>query len=207
MILMNRKIWILLFVLSLSSCVGGKFSYSFDTGRQLDFSKGKWIFNKTESNSTIFDSELNVLAYNEFRNLLGDSLMDLNALRAKKMVPPKIEFELSKEALQQLGKDTGCQYLINTRGYIVSNGAGSISFDTGNGYYSASNQSSVSIAIYNLESGTLVSASQAVGKATAENSHFDDNKGTPSINSSAETLMLKAAKNLIRKYDKYRLDR
>ncbi|MEO1485176.1 MAG: hypothetical protein AAFU57_05495 [Bacteroidota bacterium] len=203
---MNRKIWILLVIGSLFSCVGGKFNYSFDTGKQLDFSKGKWIFNRTESNSQVFDSELNVLAYNEFRKLLGDSLMDLNALRAKKMVSPKIEFELSKEALRQLGKDTDCQYLINTRGYIVGNGAGSISFDTGNGYYSASNQSSVSIAIYNLKSGTLVSASQAVGKATAENSHFDDNRGIPAINSSAETLMLKATKNLIGKYDKYRLD-
>ncbi|MEL6976666.1 MAG: hypothetical protein AAGL29_14920 [Bacteroidota bacterium] len=204
---MNRKFWILLFVCTLFSCVGGKFNYSFDTGRQLDFSQGKWIFNKTESNSKVFDSELNVLAYNEFRKLLGDSLMDLNALRAKKMIPPKIEFELSKEALQQLGKDTDCQYLINTRGYIVGNGAGSVSFDTGNGYYSASNQSSVSIAIYDLVSGTLLSASQAVGKATAENSHFDDNRGIPAINSSAETLMLKAAKNLIGKYEKYRLDK
>ncbi|MEL6305596.1 MAG: hypothetical protein AAFQ20_12510 [Bacteroidota bacterium] len=204
---MNRKFWILLFVCTLFSCVGGKFNYSFDTGRQLDFSQGKWIFNKTESNSKVFDSEFNVLAYNEFRKLLGDSLMDLNALRAKKMIPPKIEFELSKEALQQLGKDTDCQYLINTRGYIVGNGAGSVSFDTGNGYYSASNQSSVSIAIYDLVSGTLLSASQAVGKATAENSHFDDNRGIPAINSSAETLMLKAAKNLIGKYEKYRLDK
>ncbi|KKM80593.1 hypothetical protein LCGC14_1338290 [marine sediment metagenome] len=44
-------------------------------------------------------------------------------------------------------------------------------------------------------------------KVTAENSHFDNDNGVPSINSSAETLMVQAAKNIIKKYNANRLDK
>ncbi len=201
-----NKISCLCLIMVFCSCAGGKYNYLFDTGKRLDFSKGKWLLNKTESNSKVFDSELYDASYKEFKEILGDSLIDMNTLRASRLVAPKVGFELSDMELKKLKQDSECDFLINIRGNIVSNGAGSLSFDSENGYYSTSNQSSVAILIYDLNAGAVLSSSQAVGKATAENSHFDDAKGIPSINSSAETLMVAAAKKLIKKYDKYRLD-
>ncbi len=145
-------------------------------------------------------------SYEQFKKILGDSLIDMNTLRMDKLISPKIGFELNKTELETLKRDTDCDFLINIRGNVISNGAGTVSFDSGNGHYSASNQSSVSIMIYDLNTGEIISSSQAMAKVTSENSHFDDNKGVPSINSSAETLMVKAAKKLIKKYETNRLD-
>lgn len=189
-----------------SSCGGGKYTYLFDTGKQLDFSSGKWLLNRTESNSKVFDTELNNASVKEFTEILGDSLIDLTFLRASKLVSPKIGFELTKTELENLRNDTECDFLINVKGTIVSNGAGTFSFEDPNGHYSASNQSSVAIIIYDLNSGEVLSSSQVIGKATTENSHFDNGNAVPRINASAETLMVAAAKKLIRKYDQYRLD-
>lgn len=201
-----KKIYYLFAVIILCSCGGGKYNYLFDTGKQLDFGEGKWVLNRTESNSKVFDSELYDASYGQFKKLLGDSLIDMNTLRMDKLISPKIGFELNRTELKQLKRDTECDFLINIRGNVISNGAGTISFDNGNGYYSASNQSSVSIMVYDLNTGEIISSSQAVAKVTSKNSHFDNGNGIPAINSSAETLMVKAAKKLIKKYDKNRLD-
>ncbi|MEM7485390.1 MAG: hypothetical protein AAF348_09290 [Bacteroidota bacterium] len=201
-----KKGYFLLLAIILSACTSGKYSYLFDTGKQLDFSKGKWLMNMTKSNSKVFDKKLYNASYKEFKEILGDSLIDMNSLRTTKLVAPKVGFELTKNELKKLKESSECDFLINVKGTIISNGAGTLSFDSGNGYHSASNQSSVAILIYDLNSGTVLSSSQAIGKATAENSHFDNENAMPSINSSAETLMVAAAKKLIKKYDKYRLD-
>ncbi|WP_300025477.1 hypothetical protein [uncultured Maribacter sp.] len=201
-----KKIYYLFSIVILCSCGGGKYNYLFDTGKQLDFGEGLWVLNRTGSNSKIFDNELYDASYEQFKKILGDSLVDINTLRMDKLISPKIGFELKKTELETLKRDTDCDFLINIRGNVISNGAGTISFDSGNGHYSASNQSSVSIMIYDLNTGEIISSSQAMAKVTSENSHFDDNKGVPSINSSAETLMVKAAKKLIKKYETNRLD-
>ncbi|MEL6917860.1 MAG: hypothetical protein AAFO99_09025 [Bacteroidota bacterium] len=201
-----KKICLIALVMLLNSCAGGKYTYLFDTGKQLDFSKGKWLLNRTESNSKIFDAELYQVAFKGFKEILGDSLIDMHMVRTSKLVAPKIGFELTKTELEKLKKDSDCDFLINIAGTVVSNGAGTLSTDSGNGYYSASNRSSVTIMIYDLNARAIVSSSQAFGKATSENSHFDNGNGIPTINSSAETLMVAAAKKLIKKYDTYRLD-
>ncbi|MDF4223248.1 hypothetical protein PXC01_16705 [Maribacter sp. M208] len=201
-----KKIYYLFSIVILCSCGGGKYNYLFDTGKQLDFGEGLWVLNRTESNSKIFDNELYDASYEQFKKILGDSLIDMNTLRMDKLISPKIGFELNKTELETLKRDTDCDFLINIRGNVISNGAGTVSFDSGNGHYSASNQSSVSIMIYDLNTGEIISSSQAMAKVTSDNSHFEDNKGVPSINSSAETLMVKAAKKLIKKYETNRLD-
>lgn len=204
---MIKKLYTLLIAFGFISCGGGKYTYPFDTGKQLDFGDGKWVLNRTESNSKVFDSELYDASYGQFKKILGDSLIDMNTLRMDKLVSPKVGFELNRTELEQLKRDTECDFLINVRGNVISNGAGTLSFDTGNGYYSASNQSSVSIMIYDLNTSAIISSSQAVAKVTSENSHFDNGNGVPRINLSAETLMLKAAKKLIKKYNAYRLNK
>mgnify|MGYP003628861054 CR=1 FL=1 len=46
----KNLLYILILILG-SSCVGGKYIYEFDTGKNLDFGNGKWIFNEVQSNS------------------------------------------------------------------------------------------------------------------------------------------------------------
>lgn len=70
-----KKICFILISLCLLSCVGGKYVYLFDTGKQLDFSEGKWIINRTESNSKVFDQELNTATFNGFRDIVGDLVL------------------------------------------------------------------------------------------------------------------------------------
>ncbi len=202
-----KKIFYFFSVIIICSCASGKYNYLFDTGKQLDFSDGKWVLNRTESNSKVFDNELYDASHDQLKKILGDSLIDMNSLRMDKLISPKIGFELNRRELEQIKRDTECDYLINIRGNVISNGAGTVSFHSGNGYYSASNQSSVAILIYDLNSGEIISSSQAVAKVTSENSHFSDNKGIPSVNTSAETLMVKAAKKLIKKYNTHQLNK
>ena len=192
-------------ILLFFSCAGGKYNYYFDTGKRLDFNNGKWILNRSESNSKIFDTELYYTSKKYFKEILGDSLVEMNDLRITKLVAPKINFELSPSELKQLKKDTKCDYIINIQGKLISDGAGALSFQNTNQYYNASNRASVSISIYDLNTGIQISSSQAYGKATAESSHFDESNSMPNFHSSSNTLMLKAAKKLIGQYKKNQL--
>ncbi|WP_339705937.1 hypothetical protein [uncultured Kriegella sp.] len=67
-------------VLSIS-CSTPKYTYLFDTGKHLDFNEGKWILNKTTSNSKIFDTELKSAVRTHFKAIIGDSLLEINDLR------------------------------------------------------------------------------------------------------------------------------
>lgn len=187
----------------LLSCSAPKYTYFFDTGKYLDFSRGKWILNRSKSNSDVFDAELYTIAKKQFGEILGDSLLEINDLRMSKLVPTKIKFELSREELLGLKESTDCDFLINIKGNIISNNAGSISVPSNDSNYYASNQASVSISIYDLNEGTLISSSQVLGKVINEGSHFDNSNYIPSVLTSSDNLMLTGAKKLIKKYEKY----
>ncbi|AEM71953.1 hypothetical protein Murru_2931 [Allomuricauda ruestringensis DSM 13258] len=200
------KIFPYLFLLPLLSCSTAKYTYFFDTGKHLDFDSGKWILNRTESNSEIFDTELYTTSKNHFRKILGDSLLEINQLRTDKLIPAKIGFGLTKEKLLDLGKSSNCDYLINVKGKIINDGAGGISFASNypNSPYAA-NEASVSIRIYDLNNGMLISSSQVHGKTADQGSIFEDGKNRPTLLQSSHTSMLAGAKKLIAKYRKNRL--
>src|SRR5690606_582047 len=132
------------------SCKTPKYTYFFDTDKYLDFSEGTWILNKSRSNSEIFDAELYITSKKHFKEILGDSLVEINDLRMTKLIPQKIGFELSKEELLDLKKSTDCDYLINVKGNVINDGAGTISLPSNDSNYYASNEASVSITIYDL---------------------------------------------------------
>ncbi|PRX54865.1 hypothetical protein [Flagellimonas meridianipacifica] len=189
------------------SCVGGKYTYQFDTGKKLDFSKGKWILNQTKSNSTFrYDKKLYNESFEQFKKILGDSLIDMTSLRNTSLVGPEIKMEPSQAELLQLHQDSNCDYLINLTGTVISEGAGSLSFNDPNSSYTTSNSSSVSIQIYDLKTGMIISSSRAFGKDTQENSVFEK-EGALSLHSRAEPIMIQAAERLINKYNKYRIDK
>jgi hypothetical protein len=198
-----KKVFLIFLVVSLYSCISAKYNYYFDTGKQLHFSQGKWILNSTKSNSRIFDTELYDTSLKEFKKILGDSLVEMNDLRLTKLVAPKIKFDLSEADLKVLKRDTGCDYIINIGGNIISDGAGTLSFPNQND--NSSNRASVTISIYDLNTATLISSSQVYGKTENKESVFPDDKQRPSINPSSHLIMLKGAEKLIRKYGKNQL--
>lgn len=174
----------------------------FDSGKYMDFGEGKWLLNQTKSNSKIFDSELYSASEKEFRKILGDSLMEINDLRKNKLVAPKISFDLEKDELLDLKNQTGCDYLINVKGNIIKQGLGAVSVPVDDLEYYSSNESSVEIKIYQLETGIEISSSSVFAKII-DQGEISKTNSVPKLNTSAHTAMLSAAKKLIRKYDKY----
>ena len=189
-------------VLMLSSCNTPKYTYMFDSGKYMDFGEGKWLLNQTKSNSKIFDAELYDVSLTEFRKIIGDSLMTINDVRRKSLIPPVINFNLEKEKLLELKNQTGCEYLINVKGNIIKQGLGAVSVPTNDLDYYSSNESSVEIKIYQLETGIEISSSIVLAKIV-DQGEISKTNSIPKLNTSSHTAMLSAAKKLIRKYDKY----
>lgn len=189
------------------SCVGGKYTYDFETGKSLDFGTGKWILNEVSSNSGIKNNKrLYEETYEGFKKILGDSLMDLTSLRNMALIAPKIKFEPTTAELKEMNENSSCDFLINLSGQIISNSASSFYTNDQSSSYNTSNQSSVSIKIYDLKSGILVSSSHANAIDTERNSDFEKN-GALNWTTSAEPMMIRAVEGLIMKYRKNRLDK
>tara|TARA_R110001592_G_scaffold47202_2_gene149802 strand:- start:342 stop:992 length:651 start_codon:yes stop_codon:yes gene_type:complete len=204
----NFKNLILMSIVILSySCVGGKYTYEFDTGKNLDFSSGKWILNDVRSNSKIENNKrLYEEIHEEFNKILGDSLIDLTSLRNVVLVAPEIKFEATQSELKELYENSNCDFLINVRGQIISNNASSFYTNNQSSSFNTSNRSSVSIKIYDLKSGTMISSSNANAIDTERHSDFEKD-GALNWTTRAEPMMIRAAEGLIIKYSKYRLDK
>jgi len=97
-----KKIFLLICVSLLTfSCKSAKYNYFFDVGKVLDFNSGKWILNKTQSNSSKFDNKLYYNSLRDFKKIIGDSLFEIDDLRVSKLIAPKIKFNLSDIALSE----------------------------------------------------------------------------------------------------------
>jgi hypothetical protein len=202
----NTLLFLVIIVL-VSSCVGGKYVYEFDTGKNLDFSNGKWVFNNVHSNSEFKDNKrLFRESYEEFEKILGDSLIDLTTLRSKSLVKPHINFEPTRLELKELYEYSKCDFLINIRGQIVSNNASSFYSNDQRLSYSTSNRSAVFIKIFDLKNGILLSSSEVQATSTEEHSELENN-GALNWTTKAESMMIRAAEGLIMKYNKYRTDK
>jgi len=204
-ILTKDSIFRILFFHSLlffSACTTPKYAITFDSGKYMDFGEGKWLLNQTKSNSKIFDSELYTTSLKEFRKILGDSIFEINELRQNRLVAPEISFDLNQYQLTKIGEETGCDYLINVKGKIVKQALGAVSVPTDNLDYYSSNESAVEIHIYELNSGLEISSSSVYAKIV-DQGQISKTNSIPSLNTSAHTAMLTAAKKLVRKYDRY----
>ena len=128
-------------ILMIYSCVGGKYTYEFNTGKNLDFSSGKWILNNVQSNSGIdYNKKLYEETYEEFKKILGDSLIDLTSLRNTSLVGPAIKWEPTQPELQELYTNSNYDFLINVSGNIISNSASSFYTNETHSNYSTSNR-------------------------------------------------------------------
>lgn len=202
----KNLLYIVILILG-SSCVGGKYVFEFETGRNLNFGSGKWIFNDVQSNSELKNNKrLYAESYEEFKKILGDSLIDLTSLRSISLVEPEIEFEPTQSELKKLYENSKCDFLINVRGQIISNSASSFYTNDQRLSYSTSNRSAVFIKIFDLKNGTIISSSNGQAKSTEEHSEFGKDRAL-NWTTGAESMMVRAAEGLIIKYNKYRTDK
>ncbi len=202
----KNLLYIVILILG-SSCVGGKYIYEFDTGKNLDFGNGKWIFNEVQSNSELKNNKrLYAESYEEFKKILGDSLIDLTSLRNISLVEPEIKFEPTQSELKRLYENSKCDFLINVRGKIISNSARSFYSNDQSLSYSTSNRSAIFIKIFDLKNRILISSSN--GQAISTEGHSDLEKdGALNWTTRAEPMMVRATEGLIMKYNKYRTDK
>ena len=202
----KNLLYIVILILG-SSCVGGKYVYEFETGRNLNFGSGKWVFNEVQSNPELKNNKrLYAESYEEFKKILGDSLIDLTSLGNISLVEPEIEFEPTQSELKKLYENSKCDFLINVRGQIISNSASSFYTNDQRLSYSTSNRSAVFIKIFDLKNGTIISSSNGQAKSTEEHSEFDKDRAL-NWTTGAESMMVRAAEGLIIKYNKYRTDK
>lgn len=203
----NRFYCILFFgiLLTLQSCGIPRYTYDIK-GKSLDFGQGKWILNETQSNwREKYNKMLYKTTHKEFKKILGDSLFDLTAIRMAQLMPPAIGFKPSPYDLKKLHEYSKCDFLINVTGQVISNGASSFSTNDVYSNFATSNRSSVSIIIYDLKDGSILSSSKADAIDWEDNNQFEDD-GELQFTSSAQGMMVQAAKKLIKQYAKHRVN-
>lgn len=199
-------LFLMAFLLLFSSCNAPKYTILFDSGKYLDFSHGKWLLNDARSNSRFSNSRLYPLALKEFREILGDSLFEIHDIRRTRLLPREISFDMNRDKLLKLSEDSGCDYLINIKGRVITEGIGSITLpnhELMTDY--SSNESSVSIRIFHLKTGIELSSSSVYAKSVEQASAFGtrSNEYIPTFNTSSDNALLSGAKKLIGKYKKY----
>lgn len=143
-----------------NSCVGPSIQYTYETGRHIDFSSGKWLINDVKSNTPYLSNKLYKTAYTSFYGILGDQLYDLKKVRMNHIIESSIKHNLNRSQLIKLGHDSECDYLINIEGDIITDNIGGINYESSI-EKSATNKSIASIKIYDLNSGLLLSLSTA----------------------------------------------
>lgn len=195
---------LLTIVILYSSCVGGRYAFDFDDP-SLDFGKGKWILNETQSNiKPKYNRILYTSAHKEFKKIIGDSLFDLTSVRTSKVLPKSIKHNLSPSELQDLHAYTNCDFLINITGEITAKRGSKFTPNDPYSNYSPSDRTTVTIVIYDLKNGTELSSSKV---NTIDFEEFDPTKdeGTK-ITLQTELMMAKATRKLIRKYGRHKAD-
>lgn len=115
----DGKIWCSLFLLfQFISCTAPKFTFEHEGISQLDFKNGKWILNNLTSNG--FTNDLDRHSFKKWGEIIKDSLYSLNNIRVNNLIPEKIDFEIPSDILKNLGRDSKCDFIINTKVEIIN---------------------------------------------------------------------------------------
>lgn len=184
------------------NCGGTKYHYNFEKGKNIDFSRGKWILNEPYTNYN--EERIYLIAKKEFKDILQDSLFEINDLRRDKLIGLQIPFNPTIEQLKDLKTGTDSDYLINISTNLIKDEMGSFASSSDFGSVIKSNEASTLIRIYDLNNLELLSESSVYGIAkkirTTEDGDWD-------YVSSGGTITMKGLARLIKKYDKYKIDK
>lgn len=189
-----------LILLILASCTGPRYTYTIYSGPEMPFGRGQWLHHPAVSPGDRFQNRMARVVEEEFRSFLGDSLLTLKELRANRVLPETLASDLSPEALRRLGLQSGCEYLIRFGGEVLSESAGGLNLPSNDPYYYATNEAEVVIRIFHLETGTEISHARVHATVINQGSHFDNPDRFPTLNTSSQDAMTKAARKLVRRY-------
>ena len=188
-------------VLLFSSCINTKYTYDFKKGKDINFSTGKWILNKPYTNQEI--KHVYDAALSEFRSILGDSLLEITDLRGRDyLIQKKIPYHPTKQHLEDIRIGSNCDFIINYEITLLKNEIGSISSPPLLGTVKQTNEATVEILIYDLNSLELVSQTSILGKAELEIN--EDEKGWDLVNPSS-VIARNALIKIIKRYKKNRI--
>ncbi|MCF6296819.1 MAG: hypothetical protein L3J08_02365 [Flavobacteriaceae bacterium] len=180
-------------------CVSVKYTYTFDH-KAIDFSKGKWVLNKTfeVDKSSMMDE----IAFDHFEKILGDSLFGIDEVvnTGSGIMNPSVPYKPTINELKEIQKGTGCDYLINIKGTIVRDDIGI--YGTHNPISFKSRIAKVDIIIYNLNTLELISHTTETG--TVERTLRKEDSITISI-PSVESIKRQALLKLIKKYKRNKI--
>lgn len=161
-----KVIYLLIFLVILfllSSCRGPKILLNSEVNQNIDFRKGRWALANPNYNENWNHFEDKY--YEKFKSLIGDSLRTTDELRRYCLLPNGLDYEQSKESLEQIGKVLPeFDYLIMCRAKVVAEEPSSIStHDIGQGSSVFHNEILVEISIYDLKRLELVSRINGTG--------------------------------------------
>lgn len=151
----------LIFILS---CTSPKFTFEQEGVKEINFSQGKWIFNRPVTYG--IDDDLYNHSLKKWRVLIGDSLFLLNELRQNKLISENIEFDLNSNDLENIRLGTNCDYIINTKIRILNQELSALSSPRppiNTGTTERSNEAEVQVRIYSLKEKKLISSRIALG--------------------------------------------
>ncbi len=114
---MMKNLFFFLIPFFISSCGHTKYAYSYSIEESIDFSNGKWILNEAITNYK--SDRIQNIALHYFREILKDSLFEINELRHDKLISTKTPFEPNTKELEDLKIGTECDYLINIKSILV----------------------------------------------------------------------------------------
>lgn len=145
-------------------CSGGKMSYEFDQGKNLDFSQGIWILNQPKANqdrsNTIYK-----IAKTEFEKFIPqDSLKAVFDLRKSKLIGTSLPFNPSQQELQEIRLTSECDYLINIENEIIGEDDHSFRTSRAQGVSEKVNIAQTTIKIYDLKNQKLISKATSIAK-------------------------------------------
>ena len=190
-----KKTFILLLIISFTSCHIPKYTYSGNVNSSLDFSKGRWLLNDIESSKNI-KNDLTKIADKGFSKLLGNRFSILNETQGI-LTPRKITSNPSKSILKDIKNGTDFDFFINIRTEKMSDEIGDIQI--GHVYSKHENSVEIIIDIYDLKLLEKVYSTSAFGILSIpedDNQDFAFAKGTNRmIISGFKKIMKKIKKN------------
>ncbi len=201
-----RFFYLCIFSLMIVNCATPKHKAHFLIGKKIDFSNGKWLINKPETNSKVLAYKFKLTAYDEFKKILGNALYEKQDLQADRIFDPEIPYDLNRTKLAKLYKNLKCDFLINIRGTIQSNGIGTLGSSQYSNYTKSTNATLVEIIIYDLKNQEIISNSEMQGIITDGSDDPSSSRNNKLyLVQSNENSIIDGLKKLIRKYDRFKL--
>ena len=160
----------------------------------LDFSKGKWLLNEIDCPNKVYKT-LGYAVNKDFKRILGSRFYktgDVNTI----ILPKKININPDKNSLSAISKGCiGYDYMINIKASIIKSELGTIEISAHNFKEDKTNKSEVIMEVYDINSSQIIYSQRVSGTSSI----YKSNKTDVEFSKSAETLVVRSYKKLMKK--------